>query len=437
MSRQSLPFVSALLFGALCLPQVGLAQKTLSLLDAIEMAKQRNGDVRSAYLDLQTSRSRVKQAFADFLPTVIPNYRYLHDRSQVFTGASAGSSTSNTRTSSVSADWLLLDLGQRDWSYRAARRGADASEASTTGTVRNVLFAILQRYFDTIRARELLRVSETQVNRAETTLEATKLQIEVGAAPKKDELQAKADLLNAKVGLLQSQNLTATSESDLKAIIGWNAEETLPDLEKITAPSTFPEVAETEDLIKEGLRDRPDLVALRKRVEAQEFSRRIAERNSQVSLSVSASYDRFFSPLVQDSRQLTVLASMPLFDGGYSKESARQARYALESLKAQLMQAERDAVADIESARTVLAQNVLRVQASQAALDAARLNYEAAAESHKAGAEGTSILTVLTAQVSLVTAESNFVEALFDYLISDARLKLATGKPLPGEQSKN
>jgi len=33
----------------------------------------------------------------------------------------------------------------------------------------------------------------------------------------------------------------------------------------------------------------------------------------------------------------------------------------------------------------------------------------------------------------LVTAESNYIEAVYDSLISDLRLKLVTGKPLPGE----
>ena len=48
-------------------------------------------------------------------------------------------------------------------------------------------------------------------------------------------------------------------------------------------------------------------------------------------------------------------------------------------------------------------------------------------------AGASELIELLTAQVSLVTAESNYVEARYDTLISRVRLKLATGRPLPGE----
>lgn len=418
---------------ALCGASAFGQQSSLSLAKAIDMARERNGDVRAAFLDLESARSRVRQSFSFFLPTVTPSYSWTNSRSQTFTGASSGTFDATTRTSSVVARWQLLDTGERDWSYKASRRSADATEATTLQTVRSIIFAIQQLYFDTIRARELLKVAQAEVQRAQTLLEATNLQIEVGAAPKKDALQAKADLLNAKVSLLQAQNFAATADADLKAIIGWDSAEPLPDLERAEAPKELPAVPELADITKEGLQNRLDLVAQRKRIEAQNYSRMIQERNALISLSVDALYSRNFSPLVEDERRLSFLASIPLFDGGYAKEQARQARITLDSQKAQLTQSERDARAEIEADLTVLKQDALRVQAAQAALEAAQENYRAALESQKLGAEGTSVITVLTAQVSLVTAESNFVQAVFDYTISEARLRLATGRPLQGE----
>jgi outer membrane protein len=219
----------------------------------------------------------------------------------------------------------------------------------------------------------------------------------------------------------------------LKAIIGWEQEKPLPPLEKSETPKEFAKAPSLAATIKEGLANRPDLIALRKRIQAQEYNVRIADRNAMISLSVDALYNRNFSPLVEDQRRLTLLASIPLFDGGFLKEAARQQRIELNTQKVLLTQAERVAAAEIESAWHVLSQNTLRVQAAAAALEASQLNYEAAAESQRLGAEGTSVITVLTARVSLVTAESNFVQALYDYYISVTNLKLVTGQPLPGE----
>ena len=67
-------------------------------------------------------------------------------------------------------------------------------------------------------------------------------------------------------------------------------------------------------------------------------------------------------------------------------------------------------------------------------MEAAQLNYEAATESQKEGIND--LIAVLTAQVSLVTAESNYIEATFDYYVSDVNLRLVTGKPMPGEANR-
>ena len=71
----------------------------------------------------------------------------------------------------------------------------------------------------------------------------------------------------------------------------------------------------------------------------------------------------------------------------------------------------------------------LRVGATQAALRAARLNYEAATTSLREGA-GT-IIDVITAQTLLITAETNAVQAVFDFYTNDARLKRAIGENDP------
>ena len=67
--------------------------------------------------------------------------------------------------------------------------------------------------------------------------------------------------------------------------------------------------------------------------------------------------------------------------------------------------------------------------AADAALRAARLNYEAATASLRAGT-GT-IIDVITAQTLLVTAETNAVQATYDFYTNDARLHRATGENDP------
>jgi outer membrane protein len=406
---------------------------TLTLEQAIAFARERNGTVRAAMLDVQAASSRVRQAQASFFPQITPSYRYRSSRSETFTGATAGFFKSEDRTSQLDATWRLIDSGERDWGFRSASRLSEAQRLGARQTLRSTLFVVHRQFFDALRAQELVKVFDAQVKRAEKILESTDRRIEVGDAPKKDRLQALADHLNAKVDLLQAQNRTATAEADLRATIGWDPSRPLPALAPVPEPQPESIDATLESVVAEGLANRPDLASLRKRLEAERFGVLRADREASFTWSLDAAYSRQFSSDVSDDRTITFLLSYPLFDGFRSRESAREAKLGLESSRAEYGQSERDARAEIEAAYLVLQQDALRLEAAKAARDAARQNYDAAQTSFSEGAEGTSLITVLTAQVSLAQAESNYVEAQFDYYVSEVRLRLAAGRKLAGE----
>lgn len=419
----------------LCATAFAQDQEALSLQRTLELTIANNGTVRAAFLDLEAARSRVRQAFSLFLPSVTPSFRYDTSRSETYTGSFAGVTKRSDGTPQVTANWRLLDSGEREWSYQSSRRQASAAEWDAIQTVRNLLFQVHQQYYDALRAQELMAVSEAQLNRAETILKQTDAQIEVGMAPKKDRLQANADFLNAQVQRLQTLNQRAIALTTLKATLAWPESRDLPKLMAAMVPQRFPPILPLAEATRLGLANRPDLQSRRQRLSSQRYQVLRAERDASFSWTLDASYVRQFGPDVSDQRALTFLVSIPLFDGNFARESARQARLSYDAFEAELVQAEHQARAEIESAHVSLSQDIERVHAAIAAREAAQLNYEAAVESQKQGAEGTTVITVLTAQVSLVTAELNYVEAVYDYLISEMRLRLAVGESLPGEES--
>jgi outer membrane protein len=186
-----------------------------------------------------------------------------------------------------------------------------------------------------------------------------------------------------------------------------------------------------KSLIAEGLQKRPDILAQKKNIESEHYSKMFADLQAGVTMSLSAQYIEQMTPVALSNRTLTFLVTVPIFDGGALKATARQIAYSMKADIATLDQAERVVRSDIEAAYVELKTNAERLQAAQIALDAAQKNYDAAVDSQKAGAYD--LLQVLTAQVSLVTAESNQIQALYDYRISDVNLKLVTGRPIPGE----
>lgn len=408
---------------------------TLSLEEALVLARVRNGDVRAAALDAGAARQSVIQSRALLLPTITPSYQYTSARDEVLaTGGGTFFSETDRGTSRVNATWRLLDAGERYYSLRSSELNSRAAQQSALQTLRQVLFNVHQQFFDTLRSQELLRVAVSQVQRAKAVLDQTEAQVQVGETARIQLLQAQADHANAVVQQISARNRLITATGLLKATIGWTSAEPLPELEQRPGQSSMPSLPPMEELIAQGIERRADLTAQRERVRAQRFSALRAERESQVSFGVDASFDQQLSPDNLESRALVLNISLPWLDAGRSRAAAKQAQLNYEASRSQYVQTEREARSDIETAYTQVRQNLERVQAAQTAVQAARQNYDAAVDSQRLGA--SDIVDVITAQTSLVTAESNYVEALYDYEISQIRLRLVTGESIPGEQSQ-
>lgn len=404
----------------------------LSLEEALRLARSGNGDVRAAFLNYEAAKAGARSGFSAFLPSVTPSFERGYDWTERYTGPFRGSTEGPTTSALVDVRWRLLDNGARSLAFRRLERNAEATELTALQTLRSTLFSVHTRFFDALRSQELLRVQEENLRRARSILEQTRVRAlpPIEDVPRKDILQAEADFQNARVSFLGAQNRVATTEADLKAVLAWE-EARLPGL---VAPSEDGvEVLEItlDEAFARGLAARADLAGARKRIEAQQLTLESTRRDGLVQFSLDASYRRVFAEDPFQQSQLVFGASIPLFDGARSRENVRAEQLTLEALRAVLGQDERRARAEIESAFQESVQNRLRLEAARAALEAARVNFEAAVAAQREGA-GT-LIEVLTAQVSLTTAESNLVEARYDLLISDVRFRLVTGAALPGE----
>ena len=392
------------------------------------MAAERNGSVMAAQFDIEAARQRVTQARAAFLPTVTPSYRYNSGRTEIDTGSGTRFLQDEGGSSLVRADWRIFDSGERMFSMRASRSSLASQEFSTRQTLRSTLFSVTQQYYEALRSQELLKVAEEQVKRSAAIRSQIEARIKAEDAAEIEKYQAEADYQNAKVQALVAKNLVSTSAANLKGTIGLDQTQPLPTL----APE--PEVKETapaeelKSLLAEGMATRPDLESRRRALQSLGFSRDRARREAGLTFGLDAHFDQHVTPKSLEDRALTLNLSYPLFDGGQRRSIARELEQNIKADQAALVQAERSARAEIEAAHAEFSQNGDRLSAALVARDAARRNYTAAEQSQVAGAYD--LLQVNAAQLSLVTAESNYIEALYDYRISEARLRLVTGRPI-------
>jgi outer membrane protein len=403
------------------------AQETLSLDDALRLALQNNGLARAALAEIDAADARLAAARANLYPSI--DISSSTTRTRIEGGGAIADTTQ--RQNGFGLEWLLLDNGQRELRIRQSSRTAEATRQSTRDTLRRVLFQTARAYYEVLRRKELLQVADTAVRRAETLLEVAKAQAEVGTAPQKDVLQAEADLANARVQQIQARNALRLAETDLKRLIGWDAQKPLPALTAPDAPPSPDPTLSVEQLWQRARLQRPDLRDAELRLQISRLGLDAARLNSLLRLQISARGFREYEPNSRTQGSLSIVASYPLFDGGLTRASLREAEASLQSAQFRLQQAERDAYAEVESALLSIREAFERLEASKIAVAAAQRNFDAAQESLREGV-GT-IVEVLTAQLALITAETNLVQATYDAAVAELQLRLATGERLPAE----
>lgn len=409
---------------------------TLDLAGALNLAKKNNGTVRAAQENLRSARAGITGARASFFPGL--NGSYVRAQTQLtghdnlnFNGGAGNNDFTPSQSSLLTLNYTLFDNGRRGANLRQFQLSAVQTEANALQTLRQVLFNVHSSYFSALRAQELLKVQDAQLKRANEILEQTKVRVQLGDAARRDVLQAQADALNARASYLQARNQVETTRNDLVAIIGW-PEGTYPQLIPIEqAPDVDPKSLDRATVVREGLAHRADLAASRAGVEASEASVRVARLDAGAQFSTALQYQKSLGDNYVDTTKLQFNLSGPLYDAGLNRSNVLRAESSRNAARANLVQTTRTARAEIESTVYSLQQDMDRYQVAQAALTAARENYNAASESQRLGA-GT-LIDVLTAQVSLVTAEQNAVTALYDLMTDQVRLRLVTGETLPGE----
>lgn len=423
----------------------------LTLESAIALALRLQPTVSQAQATREASEQRLKAQQADYYPRVQPTYtynnRYTSGQVTQFVGGvpvvvSSGR-TSENKQLDASASYTIFDSFNRELSNKQARQSLRGAKFSEEDTRQRVIADVANNYFNSLRTAALVTVSQSQVARAENTLAVVEAQVEAGVSPRKDTFQARADLLNAQVSLLQAQNNAAIAQAQLKQSIGLVGSEqlTIADVPAPTATtpvtalnapsSTTSDIETVNALAETAFQSRPDIARSQKDLEVNKTGVDLARINDglQANLTVSDGYQ--FTPTGDNrypnsqNRQVNLNVSYPVFNGGLTRAQVRQAQANVRGTEASLIQLRQSVAVEVEQAWRTLTQARAAIPAAQAAQEAAQINYDAAVESRREGVG--SIVEVIQAQTSLVQAQTQLVQTTYDFYSADARLARAVG----------
>lgn len=408
--------------------------KKLSLQDVVDTTLKNHSDLGVSLLTLQNAKAAKVVARAPMLPQLNGTLNLIRGTSHSVLASTNFSAVGdlNSEQGTVTLSWAM-DSGGNLYRYRrsiADMKGAYAGVASTANTLRlNVTTA----YIESLRALRLLELAQSNQSIAEKQLEMVRARIKVGDAAPVDELPVVVQVRNAIVQVLIAQGTVRTTASALREAMGLDYGPKL-DIEDLPEPKTA-DLGSLQTLLAEATRSRPDYLQARTSVLANLYSYRANKTASLPTLNLSYSNDQGYGGFSSLAArwQLRAFIAVPLWNWNSLKATADESLTQVRSSELTAMQLRKSISAQVEQAHVRLTNAHERIGASHVEVEAAQKNLEAQNAKYRLGA-GVTVVDVVQAQVQLFQAQTNMVQAIYDFYSAQASLEYSVGQ---GVELKN
>jgi outer membrane protein len=411
----------------------------LTLDEAVAMALRQNPFYLATQEQENAARSGVREAVSRFLPSLnAQGLNTLDEKLFVleFPSLIPGQPpqrisidfTKNYQTA-LSFSLPLFAGGRLAAGYKQAGYNLEASRESVRLSEQETVFNVKRSFYGYLLAREFSSVADEALALAEKFQENVKNLYEVGMASKFDLLRSDVQVANLKPQAIRARNSVEVAALGLKTVLGIGLDTPIEIKGELAAP---PPDTVSEAIVEEALAGRPELRQLDYQRRMAGEMLKIARGSVLPTVGIGGAYNLWSDSLSfkkgswQNYYAINLSVSLPLFNGfesrarvGQSRAMIREIDWTRKGLSDAIAFEVRQAVLNNNQARETLLSQEKNVEQAREAVRIAELNY----------AEGLATnLDVSTAQVALSQARTNYSQALYDCVISQAQLEKAVGR---------
>jgi outer membrane protein len=250
--------------------QAATTTKTLTLAEAERLALKNNPNISVANLNALISHQNIREQRSALLPTAFLSVTAVDSRpgSRVAAGALNNPVIYPRAATGATVSQLITDFGRTNNLVASSEFEAKAQDQTAIATTADILLAVDQAYFNTLETKALVSVAQQTVDARQTLVD--KIQALTSAKLRSDlDLSfTQVDASRARLLLLEAQNNYQAALAGLSALLGFSDEQDFQLVEEPTAANPPP--LDVLPLISEALAQRPEVLALRDRVQAAE-----------------------------------------------------------------------------------------------------------------------------------------------------------------------
>jgi len=401
--------------------QISLDEAVRRALDVQPAMVQAEGATRNAGAARRTS-------FGSFLPSVtVSGSASLSSQSRFDQNSNRLIPPTWNYGTGLSASVNLFTGLNRFWTIRSAAANLDAAEAGGVTQRFQTTLQTKQLFYNAIATEELVHVAETQTRRTQQELDVAVQKLHAGSATRSDSLRAAVDFGNARIALLQAQANLATAQANLGRQIGVDqAVRAIPD-------SVLPPPPDTAALSATVLETAPQV--LQADAQARAGRAGVWSSRSQYFPTLGLSYnanrrDTLFAnaAVANPSHSWQFSLQWTVFNGFQREQNQVGSRVARDIAESQAADTRRLVRAQLTQELAVLRTAFEQIDIAAVNVAAAQEDLRVQQERYRVGA--STILDLLTSEGNLTQAQTNLVQARFNYNIARAQLEALVGRTL-------
>ena len=466
------------------------AQPTLTIEQAVDQARRNNPELQQVLNNRVTARAAVRTAYGALLPSSDASLSVQRQQGgeQIFSGTSLGASSDVNQSSyQIGFGYRINSASLITPSLQRANR--DAVEADITGATETLRGNVIRQYLQTLQAEANADLQDSLVVASRTELVLAQAREIVGSGTQLDVQRAEVALGLQQVQVLKARNQVEIEKLRLFQLMGIQQP---PNVRLVTQFTVTPTNLRLEDLLEAAYRQNPVVLALRSREHAanlhvrrekgeysptlslstgiggytygftnsnfpvqqamaqMEASRlgciRTEEVRAALNLSnnlaqcnaitfteadaqaIRAGNSRFPFNFTRQPRSFTAVLSLPLFDGFAREQRVQEAIVTRSDARYSVKARELALTADVTAAYLTLitAEKTVALQEQNAAK--ARQELKLMQDRYRIGA--TTFVDLAQSRATYERAESDRINAIYDYHKAFAILESAVGKPL-------
>jgi outer membrane protein TolC len=424
-------------------PTLALAQITLS--ECIRLGLGGNQEFRIAENEASLAREAVKQTTSLLLPALdlagsyrrqsaVPELHALPiptafgEPVNIFPAGTVKLGTRDIFDLQVTLSQPLFHGFRLQNRKRLSEAMAAGKTAEARMTRSRLIYAIETGYADVLKAQQLLRIARTTRAQVGAHLRDVEHLLAHGLVRRDDHLKVQVRYSETDVAVLRAENAVQLARASLEQIIG----QKLPPNDSLASmsPGSVPSLS-LEEAIARALRNRPEIQASARSVQAGESSRKIAAGARLPSLNAwgSFGYGKPGLDFVKNEWMdyWTVGAGMEwnIWNWGRTRSEVQTAEIQHSSALAASKQVEDAIVLDVTGAFLRLGESEKRVRLMAEIVDQAAESYRVADNSYRQGLSSHS--DYFDAQSDFTRVQEEYARAGVDLVLAQANWRRALG----------